>query len=378
MAKDVNLLDDDEGEGLAGPGEGGRKGGGALKLVLIGLVLVGLVGGSAAASYYFWWEPRQRAKLLAQKRAEERHRRETAQERRRREIEEVRYRRELEEARREAERRQRELEALRRELEALRRVREMAAAPKPPEGTKPAATAPNSPEAAKPLIQPTPPEEKGAPARAAPRKGEKLISKEARPPSAPKAATPPGRPPEKAVKPVRPKRPKTERAPPLAPRRVARGPRASAATYAVRVAACVTESCVRVVREKMEAKGISTYVGRGKARLPLLDVVAGDFSSRQQAEKLAGRIRRKGLKAKVVPLGDSRFRVSLGAFLMAEDAHIQLDRLEEAGFSGSLETGRVFAPLREVRVGRFATRAEALAERRKLRQRGIPSVVVRR
>ncbi|MFC1491668.1 SPOR domain-containing protein [Nitrospinota bacterium] len=398
-AKDVNLLDDDDGddaplddygdnldEGLGG-GSGSsseKQGGGLIRTIVIALGAIVILGGAGWAGYQYWWIPRQIEKqkiIEAQKR-----------------LEELKKKR-GEQAKEERARRKKELALLQKmQAEAEEKVKETASekpeepsggAQKPdpsaeqPRPTKASArgAAPSKPTAKTPRDAPpkAPPmgvKERAAEKRMATKPPEpqkpRRIAKTSLPPR-PKDRAPillPAR--EKAIKPkAAPKKSAS-----LRPRK-----KAPSRYYSVQVATCRTENCVKSFLRQLRAKGYKPYVSGRTAPSSLstlTEVLLGDFPAKPGALSLASRARSKKIRVSVYKSGE-RWHVSAGSYSDLEDAAQRLDQVEDTGLRAKLSPRTVVrkkSGFRTVRIGKLSSRREAVAMRARISRSGFPSAYV--
>jgi cell division septation protein DedD len=159
--------------------------------------------------------------------------------------------------------------------------------------------------------------------------------------------------------------------------------RPSGRYFSVQVATCRTDGCVNSFVKKLQAKGYKPFVGGGGSSGPstLTEVLLGDFAKRQDALSLASRARGKKIRASIYRSGGKWF-VSAGSYVDLEDAAQRLDRVEDSGLSAKLAPSTIASKksgLRTVRIGRLASRRNALAMQANITKAGFRgSYVVRR
>lgn len=290
-------------------------------------------------------------------------------------------------------------EELRREEQARRRAEEAERLRKTPEEErKPPPAREEAPPKTR-LFEPISPEEKARAERAPePRVGEKLVSKEVRP-EAPRepvekpAAKPPPPPPPPEVKvEKKPPTPKPEvkvekkpppppKRPPPPPPRVARAvPKKArpAVPYTVRVASCFLDECVKVVQARLKAQGYESHVAGVRTRLIRYEVRLASPLPRGRTENLKNDLRLAGITVRERRVNGNLIQLIGGPYLGLEDAYLMMDRLEESGVKGRVVSLPGRATIKEVRVGRFESRASARRMQARLVRRGFEADVVRR
>jgi len=122
--------------------------------------------------------------------------------------------------------------------------------------------------------------------------------------------------------------------------------------------------------------GLSPVIRKGSAHIRRHVVTVGDFPDRAGAEDLAKRLTGHGIKGRV-DTATSRFYVEAGSFLNEDDAIDLARELQKLNYPPKIQDRAQNTTLYQVRIGSFATRADAQARGAELKSKGFPYLVVK-
>jgi tetratricopeptide (TPR) repeat protein len=190
-------------------------------------------------------------------------------------------------------------------------------------------------------------------------------------------------PPPQVAKPpaTRPAAPPVARAEPpaaQAPPYVAAPAAKTKAGYSIQVATLVNEKNAVSLKERLEKLGYSPEVRRTTAQITRHRVTSGEFTSREEAEQAAGRLRAGGFHATVVGGEDGKFRLEVGSFFRQDDALDLARILEKKDHAAKVISQPASTPVLRVWVGEYDDQTEALKTLGTLERQGLHPVLVRR
>ena len=258
---------------------------------------------------------------------------------------------------------------------------------RPPQGAQ---------EPAKPLIPPriatqetqqpaTPPKEK-APQEGPPQV--KAAGEESNPPPQPREKptaqtkvkvqqpTPQAR--AKAEKPSPERRTNVEKPAPQAVAKVPTPPETGEAWYAVQVASLVRASNAVSLQKRLKDMGYTPDVQTVTTRITHHQVHVGEWSSREEAERTARQLNVDGFPSTVVTLAGGQFALQAGSFLRLNEAIDLAHKLQTKNYTAKIVSEPVPTPVHQVRVGKYASRAEARKVLESLKGKGFEPLVVKR
>ncbi len=151
-----------------------------------------------------------------------------------------------------------------------------------------------------------------------------------------------------------------------------------AGSYSVRVASCLFDECVRALRARLKVQGYDSHVRGVTARLIRYEVRVASPLPPQSLRDLQTHLEKAGVKLKERKVGGNRVQLVAGPYIGLEDARLVMDRLQQEGVKGRVVGLPGPVPMKEVRVGRFESRASAQRLKAKLERRGFEADIVKR
>lgn len=150
----------------------------------------------------------------------------------------------------------------------------------------------------------------------------------------------------------------------------------AAGSFSLQVGAMATEANAQKLKQRLEQMGLSPVIRKGSAHIRRHVVTVGDFPDRAGAEDLAKRLTGHGIKGRV-DTATSRFYVEAGSFLNEDDAIDLARELQKLNYPPKIQDRAQNTTLYQVRIGSFATRADAQARGAELKSKGFPYLVVK-
>lgn len=253
---------------------------------------------------------------------------------------------------------------------------------RPPQGAQ---------EPAKPLVPPrvatqetqqpaTPPREK-APQEAPPQA--KVAAKESNPPAQPpkKPTAEPQVKPQAQAKAEKPSPEPRTRVEKPAPQAVAKAPTPLETVdtwYAVQVASLVRGSNAVSLQKRLGDMGYTPDVHTVTARITHHRVFVGEWSSREEAERAGRQLNVDGFPSNLVTLPPDKFTLQAGSFLRLNEAIDLAHKLQSKNHTAKIVSEPIPTPVHQVRVGKYASRAEADKALEALKGKGFKPLVVKR
>lgn len=225
----------------------------------------------------------------------------------------------------------------------------------------------------------TPPETK-APQESPPQA--KATTAESSPPAEPRekpAAEPQVKPqPQaKAEKPSPEPRREVEKPAPQAVAKAPTSPETVETWYAVQVASLVRGSNAVSLQKRLGDMGYTPDVHTVTARITHHRVYVGEWSSREEAERTGRQLNVDGFPSKVISLPGGKFALEAGSFLRLNEAIDLAHKLQTKDHTAKIVSERVPTPVHQVRVGKYASRAEADKALEALKGKGFKPLVVK-
>jgi cell division septation protein DedD len=234
--------------------------------------------------------------------------------------------------------------------------------------------------------QPAAPPKAEAPQEAPPQA--KVTTKESSPPAQPrekptaetqvKGQRPTPQAGVKAEKPSPEGRMNVEKPAPQAVAKVPTPPETGETWYAIQIASLVRESNAVSLKKRLGDMGYTPDVRTVTARITHHRVYVGDWSSREEAERTARQLNVDGFPSNVVTLPGGKFTLEAGSFLRLNEAIDLAHKLQTKNHTAKIVSEPVPTPVHQVRVGKYASRAEAREALQSLKGKGFEPLVVQR
>jgi cell division septation protein DedD len=166
-------------------------------------------------------------------------------------------------------------------------------------------------------------------------------------------------------------------APPVPSQAAGAGAAAAApGTFSLQVGAMVSEANAQRLKQRIEQLGYPAVILKGNASLRRHVVTVGDFADRAGAEEAAKSLAGRGIKGRVAPAG-GRFSVEVGSFVNEDDAIDLAREVQKLNYPPKIQDLKQNTTVYQVRVGSYASQAEAQAKGAALQQTGIRYFVVK-
>lgn len=148
--------------------------------------------------------------------------------------------------------------------------------------------------------------------------------------------------------------------------------------YTVQVASLVLERNALALKARLEQLGYRPIIRTITAPITRHQVYGGEFTSREEAERIARRLNGDGFSSNLVEAEGGKFRLKVGSFFRLDEA-IDLARdLQKKNYTPKILSKAVPTPLHVVRVGEFANPSEAQEVLQALKRQGLTPLIVRR
>lgn len=148
--------------------------------------------------------------------------------------------------------------------------------------------------------------------------------------------------------------------------------------FAVQVASLVLKQNAGTLEKRLEELGYTPVVHMNTATISRHRVYGGEFSSRQDAERTARRLNVDGFPSSLVEGEDGKFRVEVGSYYNLNKAIDLAHTLQAKRYTPKIHSEAVPTPVYQVRVGEYASRAQALKVLEALKKQGFTPIVVKR
>lgn len=166
-----------------------------------------------------------------------------------------------------------------------------------------------------------------------------------------------------------------------APKTVAKATQPEAAAekgYAVQVASLVRENNALSLKKRLEDMGLVTDVRKITIPITYHRVYAGEFSSREEAERTARQLNVDGFPSTVVTIAGGKFAPEVGSFLRLNQAIDLARTLQTKNHAAKIVSEPTPTPVYQVRVGSYENRAQAGEALQLLKSKGLDPLIVKR
>ncbi|MFQ5882646.1 MAG: SPOR domain-containing protein [Candidatus Methylomirabilales bacterium] len=148
--------------------------------------------------------------------------------------------------------------------------------------------------------------------------------------------------------------------------------------YSVQVASLVFKRNALSLKGRLEKLGYSPIIQRTTAPITRHRVYAGEFTSREEAERTARRLNVDGFPSNLVEMGQGKFSLEVGSSFHLNDAIDLAHNLQKKNYTSKIVSKAVPTPVHQVRVGGYENRSEALKTLETLKKQGFAPLIVRR
>lgn len=192
--------------------------------------------------------------------------------------------------------------------------------------------------------------------------------------------------PSKVAKPVATPRKSPKTAPPRAqvdqptPKRLARASESTAKPekrYGVQVASLVIERNALSLKKRLEKLGYNPTIEKTTAPIKRHRVYAGEFNSRDAAEKTARRLGVDGFPSNMVETEQRKFALEVGWSFSLNEALDLAYGLQKKNYASKIVSNVSPTPVHVVRVGAYKNRSDAVRASEALKTKGFAPLIVR-
>jgi cell division septation protein DedD len=148
--------------------------------------------------------------------------------------------------------------------------------------------------------------------------------------------------------------------------------------YTLQVASLVREQNALALKNRLEKLGYTPVIRKLTAPITHHRVFAGEFSTREEAERAARKLNVDGFPSRVVPITGGKFAPEAGSFLRLNQAIDLAHQLQQKTFTAKIVSEPTPTPVHQVRVGEYENRAEALEALDSLKRKGLKPLIVKR
>jgi len=147
--------------------------------------------------------------------------------------------------------------------------------------------------------------------------------------------------------------------------------------FSVQVGAMAHEVKARALRQRLEKLGypVTIQTAQTPSTQHLVLVTAPD--DRSEAGAVVGKLKAGGIPA-TVSESDGRYRVEAGRSVVLDQAIDLAHELQKKGFTPKIVSETASSTLYLVRVGQFTSRAEARNKAKALREKGFPTLIIKK
>ena len=148
--------------------------------------------------------------------------------------------------------------------------------------------------------------------------------------------------------------------------------------FSIQIASLVRERNVLSLKKRLEKLGYSPIVRKTTVSITRHRVYASEFTSREEAERLARRLNVDGFPSNLIEIEPGKFGLVIGSSFNLNKAIDMARSLEKKNYNPKIVSVATPTPVHQVRVGEYENRAEALEELEVLKGHGFSPIIVRR
>lgn len=148
--------------------------------------------------------------------------------------------------------------------------------------------------------------------------------------------------------------------------------------YSIQIASLVRQRNVHSLKKRLEKLGYSPIVRKTTVPITRHRVYASEFSSREEAERVARRLNVDGFPSNLVEVEPGKFGLEIGSSFNLNGAIDMARSLEKKNYDPKIVSVTTPTPVHQVRVGEYENRVEALKELEVLKGHGFSPIIVRR
>lgn len=148
--------------------------------------------------------------------------------------------------------------------------------------------------------------------------------------------------------------------------------------FSVQVGALAHEVNARALRQRLEKLGYPVTIRMAQTPSTQHVVLVTAPGDRTEADALVERMKAEGIPATVSESDGRSYRVEAGRSEVLDQAIDLAHDLQKKGFTPKIVSETSSSTLYLVRVGQFTSRAEASHKARELREKGFPTLIVKK
>ncbi len=146
--------------------------------------------------------------------------------------------------------------------------------------------------------------------------------------------------------------------------------------YTLLVATLVDKGNALSVKKRLEGLGYAPAIHMTTAPVTRHRVSAGEFRSREEAERIARRLNVDGFASDLVEIEGKKYRLEVGWYFSLDEARDLAESLKEKNYSPRIISKAAPTPVHQVRVGGYPNRVQALKALQALKRKGLAPRIV--
>lgn len=147
--------------------------------------------------------------------------------------------------------------------------------------------------------------------------------------------------------------------------------------YSIQIASLVRERNVISLTKRLEKLGYHPIVRKTTVPLTRHRVYAGEFSTREEAERVARKLNVDGFPSNLVEIEPGKFGLEVGSSFNLNDAIDIARSLQKKEYNPKIVSVEIPTAVHQVRVGEYENRQEALKEIKILKEHGFKPLIVK-
>ncbi len=147
--------------------------------------------------------------------------------------------------------------------------------------------------------------------------------------------------------------------------------------YTLQVASLGVERNALTLKKQLEGLGYNPVIRMTTVPITRHRVYAGEFSSREEAEKTARSLNVDGFPSNLVEIEGGKFRLEVGSSFHLNEAIDLARSLRKKNYTSKIDSETAPTPVHQVRIGEYENRAEAQKAVEALKKEGFTPLMVR-
>ncbi len=148
--------------------------------------------------------------------------------------------------------------------------------------------------------------------------------------------------------------------------------------YTLQVAGLVVERNALALKTRLEQLGFRPIIRETTAFITRHRVYAGEFTSREEAERTARRLNVDGFPSDLIEIEGGKFRLQVGSHFDLNEAIDLAHDLQKKNYTSRIVSKRVPTRVHAVRVGDYENRSDALRALGEFKRQGFTPLIVRK